>query len=38
VDIVRIYSDADGESHLEDVQVDLAAFSASGLQSGWARP
>jgi hypothetical protein len=33
VDIVRIYSDADGESHFEDVQVDLAAFSASGLQT-----
>jgi hypothetical protein len=33
VDILRIYSDADGESHFEDVRVDLAAFSASGLQT-----
>jgi hypothetical protein len=33
VDIVRIYADADGETHFEDVKVDLAAFSASGLQT-----
>jgi hypothetical protein len=33
VDIVRFYSDADGDSHFEGVQVDLAAFSVSGLQT-----
>jgi hypothetical protein len=29
VDIVRIYLDADGESHFDDVQVDLAASKRS---------
>ena len=33
MDIVRIYSDTDGESRFEDLSLDLAPFSAHGLHT-----
>ena len=33
MDIVRIYSDTDGESRFEDLSLDLSPFSAYGLQT-----